>query len=136
MPQVETGLPGSRRVVGGRGRRGLSGLGVLLVIVGLVALGVTYSVLPPRIYQLWPLILVGVGVFGLLRRPGWVVELDVQMGPLVSRTADRPRRLFSWVLVVAGLACLPFTLHLVDDKIIGPALLVGLGLLLLWRRSR
>lgn len=30
-----------------RGRRGLSGVGVLLVIVGLVVLGVTYSVLPP-----------------------------------------------------------------------------------------
>ncbi len=136
MPQVDVGLPRDRRALAGRGRRGLSGLGVMLVIVGLIGLGVTYSFLPARINQLWPLILVGVGVFGLLRRPGWVQELDVQMGPFVSRSADRPRRVFSWFLVVAGLLCLPFTLHLIDDRIIGPLLLVGLGLLLLWRRSR
>lgn len=76
------------------------------------------------------------GVFGLLRRPGWVSELDLQLGPFAARTADRPRRVFSWLLVVVGLVFLPFTLHLVDERVIGPALLIGLGLLLLWRRSR
>lgn len=136
MPQVEVEMQRSAGRRHGQGRRGLSGAGILLVVVGLVVLGVTYSVLPPLVYQLWPLILIAVGVFGLLRRPGWVSELDLQMGPVVSRTADRPRRVFSWFLVVLGLVCLPFTLHLVDERVVGPGLLIGLGLLLVWRRSR
>lgn len=120
----------------GRGeRRGLSGLGLLLVIVGLVALAVTYSVLPPSVYKLWPTVLIALGVFGLLRRPGWVQELDYSV-PELGRAADRPRRLFSWVLVGAGFVFLLFTFGLVDQRIVGPVVLISLGLLLLWRRSR
>lgn len=116
-------------------RRGLSGLGLLMVVVGLLALAVTYSVLPASVYRLWPLALVALGVFGLLRRPGWVQELDFQV-PELGRAADRPRRVFSWVLIGAGLVFLVFSLGLVDERIVGPLVLIGLGLLLLWRRSR
>jgi uncharacterized membrane protein len=125
----------ARRVKGG-GRRGLSGLGIVLVLIGLIALAVTYSVVPPIVPRLWPLILVAVGLFGLLRRPGWVSELDFQLGPEFGRFADRQRRIFSWALVVLGLICLVFTLRLVDERVLGPTVLVVLGLLLLWRRSR
>lgn len=124
------------RRVKGRTRRGLSGLGLLLVIVGLIALAVTYSVLPATIYRLWPVLIIGVGVFGLVRRPEWVQELDFQLGPEFGRAADKPRRIFSWALVVMGLVFLVFSLGLVDERIIGPVVLVALGLLLLWRRSR
>lgn len=125
---------GARRVRG-RERRGLSGLGLLMVVVGLVALAVTYSALPSSVYRLWPLILVAVGIFGLLRRPGWVQELDFQV-PELGRVVDRPRRVFSLVLVASGLVFLVFSLGLVDERIVGPVVLIGLGLLLLWRRSR
>jgi hypothetical protein len=100
-------------------RRGLSGLGLLLVAVGLLGLVVTYSRLPPRLFGFWPLVFVAVGLFGLLRRPGWVQELDLQFGGQVSRAL-----------------CLPFTLGLLSTRLIGPVLLVALGLLLLWRRAR
>jgi MYXO-CTERM domain-containing protein len=125
-----------RRVKGGRTRRGLSGLGLLMVIVGLVALAVTYSVLPATVWRLWPLVLVAVGVFGLVRRPGWVAELDWHLGADFGRAADRPRRIFSLSLIVAGLIALLFSLRLVDERIVGPVVLIGLGLLLMWRRSR
>ena len=124
------------RRIKGKGRRGLSGLGLVMVIVGLIALAVTYSVLPAAIYRLWPVVLIGVGIFGLLRRPGWVAELDFQLGPEFGRAADRPRRIFSWLLIVAGFVFLLFSLRLVDERIVGPVVLIGLGVLLLWRRSR
>ena len=117
-------------------RRGLSGLGLLLVIVGLLALAVTYAHLPPRVLGFWPLAFVAVGLFGLVRRPGWVQELDFQFGPQVSRAFDRPRRVFSLLLVAFGAFCLPFTLGLLSTALLGPILVVGLGLLLLWRRAR
>lgn len=120
----------------GRGRRGLSGLGLLLVVLGMIALAVAYSVLPSAVYRLWPVLLIGLGVFGLLRRPEWVTEMDLHLGPEFGRAADRPRRIFSWALIIAGLVALLFTLRLLDERILGPAVLVGLGLLLLWRRSR
>jgi hypothetical protein len=126
---------GARRVKGG-GRRGLSGLGIVLVLIGLIALAVTYSVVPPIVPRLWPVIFIAVGLFGLLRRPGWVSELDFQLGPEFGRFADRQRRIFSWALVVLGLIFLVFTLRLVDERVLGPTMLVVLGLLLLWRRSR
>ena len=126
---------GARRVKGDR-RRGLSGLGIGLVVVGLVALAVAYSVVPESVYRWWPLLLVAVGVFGLVRRPGWVRELDLQLGPDFGRLADRPRRIFSWALISLGLIFLAFTLRLVDPRLAGPAVLILLGLLLLWRRSR
>src|SRR5438067_27701 len=66
----------------------------------------------------------------------WVSELDFQLGSEFGRFADRQRRIFSWALVVLGLICLVFTLQLVDERVLGPAVLIVLGLLLLWRRSR
>ena len=117
-------------------RRGLSGLGILLVIVGLLALAVTYVTVPPWVFRLWPAVLIAVGLFGLLRRPGWVEELDLQFGTQVSRTLDRPRRLFSLFLVLAGAMGLLFTLGFIDSRVIGPALLIALGAFLLWRRAR
>jgi len=65
-----------------------------------------------------------------------VSELDFQLGSEFGRFADRQRRIFSWALVVLGLICLVFTLQLVDERVLGPAVLIVLGLLLLWRRSR
>lgn len=127
----------ARRTRGqGRGRRGLSGVGLVMVILGLLGLAITYAVLPPSVYRLWPLLLVALGVFGLLRRPGWVAELDFHLGPDFGRAADRPRRLFSLVLIVTGLVLLVLTLHLVDERIVGPVVLIGLGLALLYRRAR
>ena len=107
-----------------------------MVILGLLGLAITYAVLPASVYRLWPLLLVALGVFGLLRRPGWVTELDFHLGPEFGRAADRPRRLFSLVLIVTGLVLLNLTLHLVDERIVGPVVLIGLGLALLYRRAR
>ena len=132
---TEFELEAARRPRGSR-RRGLSGLGLLLVVLGLLALAVTYSALPHWVFRFWPAVFIAVGLFGLLRRPGWVQELDLQLGPQVSRTLDRPRRLFSLLLVGVGACALLFTTGLVDSRVLGPALLVALGLLLLWRRAR
>lgn len=117
-------------------RRGLSGLGLILVVLGLVVLAVNFARLPPLVYALWPLILIAVGVFGLVRRPGWVRELDLWAGPQVSRFFIRPQRIFSLLLIVVGLLALPFSLHLLDGRLIGPGLLILLGVFLLYRRSR
>jgi membrane protease YdiL (CAAX protease family) len=115
-------------------RRGVSGLGLMLVLVGAVILAVSFSILPRDVYELWPLILVGVGVMGLFRRPGWIQELDFAM-PGAGEALRRPRRGFSWFLIGGGLLLLLITTHLVDSRLIGPAILIALGLLLLWRRS-
>jgi hypothetical protein len=133
MPDFE--LRVGRRVRNVR-RRGISGLGLLLVIAGLLVLAVTYSSLAGRIAEFWPLALIAVGVFGVLRRPGWVDELDVLYGSQVSRSLDRPRRVFSLVLIGLGAVFLLFTTGLVDTRVIGPGLLIALGLLLVWRRAR
>lgn len=133
MPDYDVRM--ARRARGVR-RRGLSGLGLLLVIAGLLAAAVAYSALPGWILGWWPAILVAVGVFGVLRRPGWVDELDVLYGPDVSRGVDRPRRAFSLALIVLGLLFLPFTTGHLDARVIGPVLLIALGLLLVWRRAR
>ncbi|HEV2035049.1 MAG TPA: DUF5668 domain-containing protein [Candidatus Dormibacteraeota bacterium] len=126
-------------------RRGVSGLGLLLVLVGTVILLVSFSKLPRSVDELWPLILVGVGLVGLLRRPGWIEELDLAVpgaGEAVpgARRAhaerSRPRRGFSLFLIGSGLFLLLLTAHVVDQRLIGPGLLIALGLLLLWRRSR
>ncbi len=127
-----------RRAPRGRAtqRRGISGLGLLLLVVGAVMLLVTFSAVPVAVLHYWPLLLVAVGVFGLLRRPGWVRELDLWAGPEATRALDRPRRWFSVLLILLGATCLLFTLDLVDARVIGPALLIGIGLLLVWRRAR
>jgi hypothetical protein len=126
-------------------RRGVSGLGILLVLVGTVILLVSFSKLPPSVYELWPLILVGVGLVGLVRRPGWIEELDLAVpgaGEAVpgARRAHiesrRPRRGFSLFLIGAGLSLLLLTTDVVDQRLIGPGFLIALGMLLLWRRSR
>jgi len=120
--------------VGSR-RRTVSGLGIILVLIGLLVLAVNFSLLPRFVYELWPLIIVAIGVFGLLRRPGWIDEIDVLV-PGAGEAVSRPRRRGSLVLISAGLVLLLFSLHLVDERVIGPALLIGLGALLLWRRTR
>ena len=82
------------------------------------------------------MILVAIGLFGLLKRPGWVQELDLFAGSQVSRAAWAPQRFLSWVLLAGGLVLLAFNLNLVDQRLLGPALLIALGLFLIWRRSR
>jgi Domain of unknown function (DUF5668) len=116
-------------------RRGVSGLGILLVLVGTVILLVSFSKLPRSVYELWPLILVGVGLVGLVRRPGWIQELDLAV-PGAGEAVRRPRRGFSLFLIGSGLFLLLLTTHVVDQRLIGPGFLIALGLLLLWRRSR
>ena len=133
MPDSE--LRTTRRVRVDR-RRGVSGLGLVLVILGLLALAVAYSRVPPEVFRWWPAILIAVGLFGVFRRPGWVDELDVLYGQQVARTLDRPRRLFSVALIGLGCACLVFTTGLLDTRVVGPGILIALGLLLLWRRLR
>lgn len=130
MPEMD--LHVAHRV---RGRRGVSGLGVVLVLIGAVVLGVSFSVLPKTVFELWPLILVGVGLVGLIRRPGWIEELDLTF-PGAGEAVRKPRRGFSFFLIGSGLVILLFTTHVVDQRVIGPAILIGLGLLLLWRRAR
>ena len=120
--------------VGSR-RRTVSGLGIILVLIGLLVLAVNFPLLPRFVYELWPLIIVAIGVFGLVRRPGWIDEIDVLV-PGAGEAVSRPRRRGSLVLISAGLVLLLFSLHLVDERVIGPALLIGLGALLLWRRTR
>ena len=133
MPEFDLRL--ARRARGTR-RRGLSGLGLALVAGGLLALAVGYAAVPGWVVRLWPLALVAVGVFGALRRPGWVDELDLRFGPEVARGMDRPRRVFSLALIGLGCLCLLFTTGLVDPRVIGPGILIALGLLLIWRRAR
>jgi Domain of unknown function (DUF5668) len=118
-----------------RGRRGVSGLGILLVVVGAIALLVSFSLLPATVYELWPVIIIGVGAIGLLRPPGWIQELDLAV-PGVADVTRRPRRGFSWFLIGLGLLLLLITTRAVDERLIGPIILIALGLLLVWRRWR
>ena len=113
----------------------MSTFGLVLIILGLVALLVTYSFGPGWVPRLWPLVIVAIGLFGLFRRPGFVSELDALVPGLVT-AADRTRRRFSLALVALGLILLVFTSHLVDDRIAGPAVIIALGIALLWRRYR
>jgi hypothetical protein len=110
-------------------------LGVALIVIGLIVLAVTYSILPPWIYRLWPLILVAIGVFGLVSKPGWLDELDHAV-PGLRGYVNRPRRIVSLVLIAAGLIMLAFSFHVVDERVTGPLILITLGLLLIWRRQR
>lgn len=135
MPVIEVHNPDSPLRAARSRRRAISGIGILLVLVGLVVLAVTYALLPPSVYRLWPLILVVVGLVGLLRRPGWLQELDIA-APGVGAAAARPHRFFSWFLIALGVVLLLFSVHLVDERVIGPGIVIGLGLLLLWRRAR
>jgi hypothetical protein len=126
--------PLSARRVGPR-RRGISTLGLVLIVIGLIALLVTYSFLPVWVPRLWPLLIVAIGVLGLIRRPAIVAELDTLI-PGVAGTADRTRRRFGLVVVGIGLVLLVFTSHLIDERIAGPAVIIALGIALLWRRYR
>ena len=117
-------------------RRGISGLGLVLVIVGLLALAIAYPKIPADAFRWWPAVLIAVGLFGAVRRPGWVEELDLLYGQQVARAADRPRRIFSVGLVGLGCVCLLFTTGLLDARLVGPGILIALGLLLVWRRLR
>jgi hypothetical protein len=117
-------------------RRSISGLGLILIVGGVVVLLAANSFLPRSVYNLWPLIVVAIGVFGLLRRPGWVQELDLYAGPQVSRVASLPQRVFSWFLVGLGVVLLLLTTHVISERLIAPVLLVALGLVLIWRRAR
>ncbi len=120
----------------GSGRRGMSGLGLLLVLAGLLVAALALSGRGGGVLRFWPALFVLVGGFGLIRRPGWVQELDWRTGGHSQRLLDRSRQLFSLALLLFGIFCLPFTLHLLDARLIGPALLIALGLLLVWRRTR
>lgn len=122
----------ARRV--GQRRRRLSLLGIGLVLLGLLFLLAAYA-LPGSAARFWPLVIVAIGLLGLFRRPAFVTELDLLI-PGLAGTADRQRRRFSLAVVVLGLVLLVFTAHLVDERIAGPALLVALGVALLWRRYR
>jgi hypothetical protein len=135
MPVIEVHNPDRPLKAARARRRAISGIGILLVLFGLVVLAVTYAIVPATIYRLWPVILIVVGVVGLLRRPGWLQELDIAV-PGVGAAAARPRRYFSWFLIGLGLVLLLFSLRLVDERVIGPGILIGLGLLFLWRRAR
>jgi hypothetical protein len=44
---------------------------------------------------------------------------------------------FSWFLIASGLLLLPFTAGLIDQRlIVGPAIVIALGVLVFWRRRR
>ncbi len=116
-------------------RRGVSVLGIVLILAGIAGLLVTYSVLPRWVPGLWPVLIIAIGVFGLVRRPGFLAELDALV-PGVAATADGPRRRFSLGLIVLGGVVLLFTSHLVDDRLAGPLVIVAIGALILWRRRR
>ncbi len=126
--------PSAIKRVGGR-RRPLSGLGLILIVIGAAVLVLNFVRLPYPVPRLWPVLIMVVGVFGLLRRPGWIEELDVAL-PGAAASTDRHRRRFSLLLIGIGAVLLVFSLHLVDERIIGPLVLVVLGGLLIWRRSR
>ena len=126
--------PAAMKRVGGR-RRPVSGLGLILVAIGAVVLLLNFVNLPFPIQRLWPVLIIAIGVVGLLRRPGWIEELDVAL-PGAAASSDRHRRRFSLLLIAVGGVLLVFSLHLVDERIVGPLVLVVLGVLLLWRRSR
>jgi len=126
--------PAATKRVGGR-RRAVSGLGLILVAVGAVVLLLEFVHLPIPVQRLWPLLIIAVGAVGLFRRPGWIEELDVAL-PGAAASTDRHRRRFSLLLIAIGAGLLVFSLHLIDERIVGPLVLVILGGLLIWRRSR
>ena len=125
--------PLTARRVGPR-RKGLSTFGLILIGAGLAALLFSYF-LPGWVPRLWPLLVVALGLLGLVRRPAFVVELEALVPGLAS-AADRQRRRFSLAVVILGLVMLVFTSRLVDDRVAGPAVIIALGLALLWRRYR
>jgi hypothetical protein len=65
MPEVSVSFRATSRT---RGRRGVSGLGILLVVIGALVLLVSFSILPSTVYELWPVILIALGLLLLYRR--------------------------------------------------------------------
>ncbi|GAC1656393.1 MAG: hypothetical protein NVS9B1_11690 [Candidatus Dormibacteraceae bacterium] len=124
---------GAKRV--GARRRGVSTIGLVLIVLGLVALLVTMTGWSAYVARYWPLVLVALGLLGLFRRPAWLLELDALV-PGLATASDRYRRRFSLSLVALGLVLLLFTAHLIDPRIAGPAVIIALGAALLWRRTR
>ena len=116
-------------------RRGVSVLGVTLIVAGLAGLLVTYSVLPGWVPRFWPVVIIAMGVIGLVRRPTFLGELDALV-PGLAGAADGPRRRFSLALITLGIVLLLFTSRLVDDRLAGPLVIVAIGIALLWRRRR
>ena len=127
------------RLLPGRRRRQPSVLGLALIIVGLLVL---LAWLEPGVGRvlwyllaLWPVILVGLGLLVLFRRAGWMRELELN-APSVAEAINWPRRLLAAFLIALGALLLPFTLHLVDQRLLGAAVLIVLGAVLIWRRIR
>ena len=83
----------------------------------------------------WPLLLVVAGVLVLASRPTWLRQLDANV-PGVGTAIRRPQRVFAVALMALGVLLLPFTLHLIDERVLGALLLVASGVLLIWRRAR
>src|SRR5260221_10509406 len=110
--------PRSARRVGPR-RRGVSTLGLVLIVLGLVGLLVTYSFLPGWVPRFWPLLIVALGLLGLFRRPGFVSELDALV-PGVAGTADRTRRRLSLIVGGVGLPPPVFTSPPGDQRVARP----------------
>jgi hypothetical protein len=105
------------------GRSGPSGLilGVGVILVGVVLLlgqvpGIRETRIPELLVQLWPLILVAMGL---------------------ARMQDGSRPARGWVLIVAGLVLLAVTLgHGRFDALIWPGILLGAGILIVLRTLR
>jgi hypothetical protein len=133
------GQPRTRILPGGRRRRQPSLIGSALVVTGLLVL-LAWLVPGAARYlgfllALWPLLLVALGLLVLLRRAGWIRELELN-APNVASAINWPRRLLAAFLVALGTLLLPFTLHILDERVLGAALLIGFGVLLIWRRAR
>ena len=127
--------PLSARRAGPR-RRGVSTFGLVLIVLGLIGLLVTYSFLPGWVPRFWPLLIVPIGLLGLFRRPAFVHQAR-RPGPRRRRGPRTGRGAASVSPVVGiGLLLLVFTSHLVDERIASPAVIIALGVALLWRRYR
>ena len=116
-------------------RRGVSLLGIGLILAGLIGLLAAYSVVPRWVPRFWPVVIIAIGVVGLVRRPAFLSELDALV-PGLAGAADGPRRRFSLALVVLGVFLLLVTSRLLDERLAGPLVIVAIGAAVIWRRRR